>query len=101
MGIFTDSNNNGSADNQEGISLIQVGGNAGKSSFALAGEYVARGAYAYTLYAFAPGRSAADERAVTGSGNTGTTACKTECSVKMRTPHPRRTQFLSLMTAAM
>ncbi|NGX89228.1 autotransporter outer membrane beta-barrel domain-containing protein [Rahnella sp. Lac-M11] len=67
-GIFTDSNNNGSADNQEGISLIQVGGNAGKSSFALAGEYVARGAYAYTLYAFAPGRSAADERAVTGSG---------------------------------
>ncbi|MBF7982526.1 MULTISPECIES: S6 family peptidase [Rahnella] len=67
-GIFTDSDNDGVADNQEGISLIQVGGNAGKNTFALAGEYVARGAYAYTLYAFAPGRSSADQRAVAGSG---------------------------------
>ncbi|MFU2315603.1 S6 family peptidase [Rahnella sp. PCH160] len=67
-GIFTDIDNDGAADNEEGISLIQVGGHAGKDAFALAGGYVARGAYAYTLYAFAPGRSAAGQRDVAGSG---------------------------------
>ena len=66
---FTDVNNDGVADNQEGVSLIQVAGKADKDSFKLAGGYVARGAYAYGLYAFAPGRSAVDQRAVEGTGD--------------------------------
>jgi serine protease autotransporter len=68
-GYFTDVDNDGAADNQEGISLIQVAGNATKDSFKLAGEYVARGAYAYNLYAFAPGRSAEAQREVEGNGD--------------------------------
>lgn len=68
-GFFTDTDNDGAADNQEGISLIQVAGNATKNSFKLAGEYVARGAYAYNLYAFAPGRSSEEQRDVEGSGD--------------------------------
>lgn len=68
-GYFTDMDNDGAADNQEGISLIQVAGNAAKDSFKLVGEYVARGAYAYSLYAFAPGRSAEEQREVTGDGD--------------------------------
>ncbi|MEI2263810.1 S6 family peptidase [Erwinia sp. CGal63] len=65
----SDSNQNGSADNTEGVSVIQVGGQATKESFRLAGDYVAQGAWAYGLYAFAPGKAAASEREVTGSGN--------------------------------
>ena len=68
-GFFTDTDNDGAADNQEGISLIQVAGNATKNSFKLAGEYVARGAYAYNLYAFAPGRSSEEQRDVEGQGS--------------------------------
>lgn len=68
-GFFTDGDNDGIADNEEGISLIQVGGSASKNAFALAGGYVARGAYAYTLYTFAPGKAAADQREVEGSGS--------------------------------
>ncbi len=68
-GFFTDTDNDGAADNQEGVSLIQVAGKATKDSFRLAGEYVARGAYAYNLYAFAPGRSSEEQRDVAGSGD--------------------------------
>ncbi|RRZ94584.1 S6 family peptidase [Erwinia sp. 198] len=65
----SDSNQNGSADNTEGVSIIQVGGQATKNSFRLAGDYVAQGAWAYGLYAFAPGKAAESEREVSGSGN--------------------------------
>ncbi|MGK6327742.1 S6 family peptidase, partial [Erwinia sp. DT-104] len=65
----SDSNQNGSADNTEGVSIIQVGGQATKNSFRLAGDYVAQGAWAYGLYAFAPGKAAESEREVGGSGN--------------------------------
>lgn len=68
-GYFTDTNNDGVADNQEGMSLVQVAGNASKESFKLAGDYVAHGAYAYRLYAFAPGRSSEEQRDVEGTGD--------------------------------
>ncbi|WP_294911466.1 S6 family peptidase [Tatumella sp. UBA2305] len=65
----SDTNNNNHADNNEGISLVQVGGSSTASSVKLAGGYVARGAWAYDLYAFAPGKSASGERLLTGEGN--------------------------------
>lgn len=63
----SDSNQNGAADNNEGVSVIQVGGNSTSDRFKLAGDYVARGAWAYGLYAFAPGKSAESEREVSGT----------------------------------
>lgn len=68
-GLLTDFHNLGHADNDEGLSLIQVAGQASKNSFKLAQGYVARGAYAYGLYAFAPGKSSAKQREVEGFGN--------------------------------
>lgn len=68
-GFLTDIHNLGYADNDEGLSVIQVAGKASKDSFKLAGGYVARGAYAYGLYAFAPGQSASEQREVKGFGN--------------------------------
>ncbi len=65
----SDTNNNHHADNNEGISLVQVGGSSAADSVKLAGGYVARGAWAYDLYAFAPGQSSAGERLLTGQGN--------------------------------
>ncbi|WP_342753884.1 S6 family peptidase [Pantoea sp. MBD-2R] len=65
----SDSNANGTADNTEGVSIIQVGGNSSKDRFKLAGDYVASGAWAYGLYAFAPGSAAESEREVSGSGS--------------------------------
>ena len=65
----SDSNANGAADNTEGVSIIQVGGKSAKDRFKLAGDYVASGAWAYGLYAFAPGNAAESEREVSGSGN--------------------------------
>jgi len=67
--IDSDRNGNGIADNNEGVSLVQVGGNANADSVRLAGGYVARGAWAYGLYAFAPGRASGGERLVTGEGD--------------------------------
>ena len=65
----SDTNKNGAADNREGVSLIQVGGKAGAESIKLAGNYVARGPWAYGLYAFAPGHASSDEREVKGEGD--------------------------------
>lgn len=65
----SDVNQNGAADNQEGVSLVQVGGKSSANSIKLAGAYVARGAFAYDLYAFEPGHASSDERKVQGSGN--------------------------------
>ncbi|WP_185749305.1 S6 family peptidase [Pantoea dispersa] len=65
--IDSDRNHNGAADNNEGVSLVQVGGQAHADSVQLAGSYVARGAWAYGLYAFAPGRASGDERLVAGA----------------------------------
>lgn len=65
----TDTNGNQHADNHEGISVLQVGGLSDEKRVKLAGEYVARGAWAYGLYAFAPGKSAESERLLEGSGN--------------------------------
>ncbi|MHB2092366.1 S6 family peptidase [Pantoea dispersa] len=67
--IDSDRNHNGAADNNEGVSLVQVGGQAHADSVQLAGSYVARGAWAYGLYAFAPGRASGDERLVAGEGD--------------------------------
>ena len=67
--IDSDRNHNGAADNDEGVSLVQVGGQAHADSVQLAGSYVARGAWAYGLYAFAPGRASGDERLVAGEGD--------------------------------
>lgn len=65
----SDLNHNGIADNHEGISLIQVGGKASANSVKLAGNYVARGAWAWGLYAFAPGKANHDARLLEGSGD--------------------------------
>ncbi|GAA0470692.1 S6 family peptidase [Tatumella punctata] len=65
----TDTNGNNHADSNEGISLVQVGGASDETRVKLAGGYVARGAWAYDLYAFAPGKSDAGERLLTGEGN--------------------------------
>jgi serine protease autotransporter len=65
----SDSNHNGIAENREGISLIQVAGKAAADSFKLAGNYVARGAWAWGLYAFAPGKASSDERLLEGTGD--------------------------------
>ncbi|WP_159907491.1 autotransporter outer membrane beta-barrel domain-containing protein [Caballeronia humi] len=53
----------------EGISLVQVGGNASAQSFELQNGYVAVGPYQYHLSAFAPGASSAEQRLVAGSGD--------------------------------
>lgn len=58
--LNTDANSNGMADAQEGVSLVQVNGNVNKDSVKLSGGYVAMGAWRYSLYAFAPGKSDAD-----------------------------------------
>jgi len=52
----------------DGISIVQVYGNASASSFALAGGYVPVGVYEYKLYAFDPGQSDASQRDATGTG---------------------------------
>lgn len=52
-----DSNNDGVIAASEGVSLVQVSGNASESSFALKGGYVASGPWQYGLASFAPGSS--------------------------------------------
>ncbi|HVI56920.1 MAG TPA: autotransporter outer membrane beta-barrel domain-containing protein [Luteibacter sp.] len=46
----------------DGISVVQVGGNAGADSFRLAGGYVAAGPWQYRLVAYAPGSSDVGQR---------------------------------------
>lgn len=50
----TDVNANQVADNNEGVSLVQVGGQAARDSFRLNGTYAVLGAYQYELKAFGP-----------------------------------------------
>lgn len=56
-GELTDSNRNGVVDANEGISVVQVGGQSRADAFALRGGYVAAGPYQYTLHAFGPGQA--------------------------------------------
>jgi outer membrane autotransporter protein len=52
----------------DGISVVQVGGQADANAFHLAGGYVAAGPWQYGLVAYAPGSSDASQRLV-GGGN--------------------------------
>src|SRR5471030_1101862 len=65
-GKLTDLNHSSTMDAYEGISLVQVAGNASASSFALKGGYLAAGPWRYDLYSFAPGSSDANQREVAG-----------------------------------
>ncbi|MBZ6393098.1 MAG: autotransporter outer membrane beta-barrel domain-containing protein [Pantoea dispersa] len=66
---LTDRNRNGGIEGNEGISLAQVGGNAGQNSFALRDGYLGAGPWQYRLYSFAPGSSDPAQRLLSGSGN--------------------------------
>ncbi|MGN6482505.1 beta strand repeat-containing protein, partial [Luteibacter sp.] len=66
-GELTDLNRDGYVGPAEGISVVQVAGNADGGAFRLNGGYLAFGAYQYGLYAFQPGSSDASQRLVTGS----------------------------------
>lgn len=68
-GKLTDLNHSSTMDAYEGISLVQVGGNASAGSFALKGGYLAAGPWRYDLYSFAPGASDANQREVAGGIN--------------------------------
>ncbi|MCT4704572.1 autotransporter outer membrane beta-barrel domain-containing protein [Enterobacteriaceae bacterium H16N7] len=65
-GKLTDLNHSSTLEGYEGISLVQVAGNANASSFALKGGYLAAGPWRYDLYSFAPGASDANQRKVGG-----------------------------------
>ena len=68
---MTDLNRNSAVDSNEGISLVQVAGNANSNSFALSSGTLSAGPWAYKLYNFAPGQSDPDTRVVgNGSGST-------------------------------
>ncbi len=67
-GALTDTNNNGIADSNEGLSVAQVAGTAAADSFALLGGYAAAGPWRYDLYSFAPGSSDASQSR-TGTDN--------------------------------
>lgn len=68
-GMLTDLNHSSTVEAYEGISLVQVAGNARADSFALKGGYLAAGPWRYDLYSFAPGTSDADQRNVPGGLN--------------------------------
>lgn len=68
-GVLSDANQNAAIQANEGVSLVQVAGNARADSFALQGGYLAAGPWRYDLYSFAPGNSEADQRLVAGSGS--------------------------------
>lgn len=53
---------------EDGISLIQVGGNASVESFRLVGDYVAVGPWQYRLRAYGPGQSDPKQRLLDGTG---------------------------------
>ncbi|TNH00172.1 hypothetical protein FHQ28_08535, partial [Pasteurellaceae bacterium USgator11] len=62
---YSDQNNNGAYDNNEGISLIQVGGNAALGAFELAnGNALKNDLFHYTLVSFDKGASLASENKV-------------------------------------
>lgn len=66
LGGQTDTNADGEIQANEGISLVQVTGNATPQSFALPGGVLAVGAYQYELTAFAPGKSDPSQRLAPG-----------------------------------
>lgn len=68
-GNLTDLNHSSTVEAYEGISLVQVAGNASPSSFSLKGGYLAAGPWRYDLYSFAPGASDANQRKVPGGIN--------------------------------
>ncbi|KAE9528412.1 exo-alpha-sialidase [Testudinibacter aquarius] len=62
---YSDQNNNGAYDNNEGISLIQVGGNTALGAFELAdGNVLKNDLFNYTLVSFDKGASLASENKV-------------------------------------
>jgi hypothetical protein len=69
-GALTDTNSDGVIQADEGISLVQVAGEAAPTSFVLVGRYLAVGPYRYELASFAPGSSDPAQRVVAGTGNT-------------------------------
>ncbi|HVI53532.1 MAG TPA: autotransporter outer membrane beta-barrel domain-containing protein [Luteibacter sp.] len=56
-GALTDTNQNGTVEANEGISLVQVAGSSRADAFTLRGGYVAAGPWQYTLHAFGPGEA--------------------------------------------
>lgn len=68
-GEQADTNRDGVIEATEGVSLVQVSGNASASSFVLKQGYVASGPWQYSLYSFTPGTSSASQRQLSGSGN--------------------------------
>ena len=56
-GALTDLRQNGQVNADEGISIVQVGGDSHADAFALKGGYVAAGPWQYTLHAFGPGEA--------------------------------------------
>ncbi|MCZ4061490.1 autotransporter outer membrane beta-barrel domain-containing protein [Pantoea sp. LMR881] len=68
-GEQADTNRDGVVEATEGVSLVQVSGNASASSFVLKQGYVASGPWQYSLYSFTPGTSSASQRQLSGSGN--------------------------------
>lgn len=97
-GALTDANRNGVVDASEGISLVQVAGNASAGSFALKGGYVAAGPWRYDLYNFALGSSDASQRLVSGSGNNywdyrlgNTYICQSDCTPVVEPTQPAGT----------
>ncbi|MEM4989722.1 pertactin-like passenger domain-containing protein, partial [Collimonas sp. H4R21] len=56
-GAPTDLRQNGQVNADEGISIVQVGGDSHAGAFALKGGYVAAGPWQYTLHAFGPGEA--------------------------------------------
>ncbi|RAO78267.1 autotransporter outer membrane beta-barrel domain-containing protein [Dyella jiangningensis] len=68
-GALTDTNKNGVAEANEGISLAQVAGQSSASAFVLSGGYVAVGPWRYELSSYQPGSADAGQRVVAGTGN--------------------------------
>ncbi|WP_175501052.1 autotransporter outer membrane beta-barrel domain-containing protein [Collimonas sp. OK412] len=66
QGGLTDANKNGVVDADEGISLVQVGGDSRADAFALKGGYVAAGPWQYTLHAFGPGQADSSQSVLPG-----------------------------------
>ncbi|MDF3983211.1 autotransporter outer membrane beta-barrel domain-containing protein [Luteibacter sp. PPL554] len=94
VAIDTDTNRNGRLDADEGISLIQVGGDARPDAFVLRGGYVAVGGYQYALHAFGPGQADPSQNVLpTGAllwdYRLGTVGCtENDCGVTPPPPPP-------------
>jgi outer membrane autotransporter protein len=67
-GALTDLRKSGVVDADEGISIVQVGGDSHAGAFALKGGYVAAGPWQYTLHAFGPGETDPSQSLLPGGG---------------------------------